>query len=124
MVTPDLLSASSLLVTCIGALFAGWQHDISRAIGKSGLTGQARKDHANLLAGLILFRAAPLAASSIALAAVLFWPWLSVLSGIRPDREYDPVAACFVVVYLLILLLAGSAVTATIRLMRRRRALR
>jgi hypothetical protein len=111
-------------MTCIGVLFATWHKDISDALNRSGLTGDRKKEHVDLLGELLRFRALPIAASSTLLALVLLWPLVQVICGIRFGRDYDPVAACFVVVYLVILVLAVSAVKTAVSVMRRRSVLR
>lgn len=122
-ISADLLSAASLLTTCVGLLFTTWHQSIAEAIDKDQLVGTAKTKHATYLRQLMWCRAVPLAASSIMLAAVLLWPLKSVIFGIRFWHSYDPVAACFVVVYLVIWILVLSTARTVIKLRQRKKAL-
>lgn len=118
-VTADLLSASSLIVTCIGLLYTAWYSEFSTSLKLEDILTNAEKEgRRNLLGRLLWSRAIPLATASILLTAALFAPAWTVYSGASFDRDYDPVAACFAVVSFLILVITASTIWLSVRIVK------
>ncbi|MFI5495933.1 hypothetical protein [Actinoplanes sp. NPDC051859] len=117
MVTADLLSASSLIATCIGVLYTTWYLEFSKALELDNiLTSTEKKRHRKLLKRLLFVRAIPLAFATALFAAALAAPAWQVVSGVSPGKPYDPVLACFGVVSVVVLIITASIIWLCVRL--------
>jgi uncharacterized BrkB/YihY/UPF0761 family membrane protein len=120
-VSGDLLAASSLLVALVGLLYSTWYAEITAAAETLIPLHDASKPRSNTRSTLRM-RAAPLLLLAIVLVLLLLPPALTVviqalqhLFGSRPDSHYDAVQACFIAVYLALLVLVVTLWTATRR---------
>jgi hypothetical protein len=120
-VSGDLLTASSLLVALVGVLYGTWYPEISAAAETPIPLHDASKARSNTRSTLRT-RAAPLFLLAIVLVLLLLPPALTVvihalqhLFGSRPGSHYDAVQACFIAVFVALLILAMTLWTATRR---------
>jgi hypothetical protein len=121
-VSGDLLSASSLLVALVGLLYSTWYPEITGAAEAPVPLHDASKLRSSTRSTLRT-RAAPLLLLAVVLLLVLFPPALAVvvqtvrqLTGSQAGNQYDAVQACFIAVFVALLLLAVTLWTATRRL--------
>lgn len=125
-ITGDLLSASSLLTAVLGLLYSIWYAEIQTA-GEITVP-RRREDRGDATARVqhaLRLRAWPLLAASVGLAGILTPPTIDLVtatarSALVGHFRYDAIGACFVAVYLLILVLAVAALRAVRRLHRLR----
>lgn len=120
-VSGDLLSASSLLVALVGLLYSTWYPEITAAAETPVPLHDASKLISNMRSTLRT-RAAPLLVLAVVLLVVLVPPAFAVvlqtvrhLFGSRSGSQYDAVQACFIAVFVALLLLAVTLWTATRR---------
>ena len=104
-VSGDLLAASSLLATLVGILYSTWYPGIKDAAERVVAPHTRGTAPARARATLWL-RAAPLFVLTVLLAGALAQPaWAALratwqgLFGSQPGHHYDPVQACFVLVF-------------------------
>lgn len=116
----DLLSASSLLATCLGLLYTTWFPGVTLAIEKGDLSGPDIQDHQNTLKHLLWFRCAPLAALAAAFSVILAIPASMILLDLDCERKFDAIKACFVVAFLVVVVLAFSSAALIVRIAIRR----
>jgi hypothetical protein len=120
-VSGDLLAASSLLVALVGLLYSTWYPEITAAAETPIPLHDAIKPISNTRSTLRT-RAAPLLLLAIVLVLLLLPPALTVVTqavqhlfGSRQGSHYDAVQACFIAVFVALLLLTVTLWTATRR---------
>jgi len=117
----DLLSASSLLTALVGLLYSTWYPEIRAAASTPIPLHDASKPKSDTRSTL-LTRAVPLLLLAIVLVLLLLPPAIGVviqalqhLFGSQPGSHYDAVQACFIAVFVALLVLAVTLGTATRR---------
>jgi hypothetical protein len=128
-VSGDLLSASSLLVALLGLLYSTWYPEITAAAETAIPLHDASEARSNTRLTLRT-RAAPLLLLALVLVLLLLPPAFTVVIqtwqrvfGSRPGSGYDAVQACFLAVFVALLVLAMTLWTATRRVWLRLKAL-
>lgn len=116
----DLLGSASLLVGVAGLIYSAWYAEIKAAIdldvpayGRTPLVRQVRSAK--------LTRALPITTVVVALTIALAPPAYGVFersaSALRAgDAHYDPVAACFVIVFITLVVLSCVCARDLVRL--------
>jgi hypothetical protein len=112
MVSGDLLSAASLLVTLIALLYSTWYGEMTQALEiRIARFRLDREPDVATARRVLLTRAVPLALAAIALVAVLAPPAATVVRDAITQSagdEYDGVKACFVLVWIIAVGLAAA----------------
>ena len=133
MVSSDLLAAASLLITLVSTLYAVWYGELSGAMNAPIAPFRAdRNATIGAVRSTLVTRAVPLCVASVGLGVVLFPPVASTIGdaanalshGVGRVPSYDPVRACFVVVYLVIAFLAATTGRSALAIRRRLARLR
>ena len=120
-VSGDLLSAASLLATVVSLLYSTWYSEIKDARNVE-IPLSDRKPITEKVRTALWFRARPLLATAILLTAILTPTFIDVLhanwNAITHSGHwhYDPVQACFIGVFLVMILLDILTASATCRL--------
>jgi hypothetical protein len=135
MTTPvsgDLLSAASLLATIISLLYSIWYGEIKEAQGAEIALQKADRGPAiERVRATLWYRAVPLLGSAGLLVVILLPSTIEIILstweacfGPGTRLSYNPVEACFVAVYLVIIMLAAVTVFAVYGLASQLRKLR
>lgn len=121
-VSGDLLSAASLLATVISLLYSTWYDEVNNARNVN-IPPHDRDPIIKKVRAVLWSRANPLLFAAVLLALILSPTLVDVLSydwGALTTRSvhwhYDPVQACFIAVFLVILILVALTASATLRL--------
>jgi hypothetical protein len=131
-VSGDLLSAASLLATIISLLYSIWYGEIKEAQGAEIALQKADRGPAiQRVRATLLYRAVPLLGSAVLLVLILLPSTIDIIRntweacfGPGTRQTYDPVEACFVAVYLVIIMLTVVTVFAVYGLAAKLRKLR
>jgi hypothetical protein len=123
-VSGDLLSAASLLTTVISLLYSTWYGEIKDARNIQ-IPLHDRDPIIRTVRTVLWSRADPLLFAAVLLGAILtptfvdviHYDW-NVLTGRSTHWHYDPVQACFIAVFFVILILVALTASAAWRLTR------
>jgi hypothetical protein len=132
-ISPDLLSATSLLIGAVGVLYAGAQREVGQALAiRPAPKRLDREPQLHRVGQVLRSRSVPLTMASWAVV-VIFAPtaMAAVVAGVREVavgpidalRAYDPVPVAFFAVYVVAVFLALSATATMVRLARLHRRL-
>jgi hypothetical protein len=113
-ISGDLLSAASLLATIISLLYAIWYSEIKEAQKtKVAFQKTDRAPDIGRVRATLRYRAFPLLGSDALLALILLpstvdiiWDTWEACFESSGRRSYDPVEACFIAVFLFVVILA------------------
>ncbi|WP_345528382.1 hypothetical protein [Nocardioides endophyticus] len=106
----DLLASASLLVGVAGVVYSVWYPEIKAALAVE-IPAYGRDPFKKQVDAALWGRALPITAVVVALTVVLIPPAWDVVTttadAVQADHhKYDPVAACFVVVFLALVVLS------------------
>jgi hypothetical protein len=104
----DLLSAAALIAGVLGVIFSVWWPSLQRSLMED-IRANGKAKQLKQLRQALVFQAVPLVLFAAAVVVALAPPWLEVIASVDVGSAYDPVRACFAIVWLALLGLALGA---------------
>jgi hypothetical protein len=124
----DIMSAASLVLAVLAALFTFWLPDIAGALSITpDSDADNRAPQRRQVMRVLWSKSLPMAAAAIAAAAILAprgWAIVSEAGAHRHEWGYDDTKALFALTFVLMLLLASVAAAQLLGLVAKRVALR